>query len=89
MLAAGKRRPCCYSIVPLNLHKALVAAPKAKAQWHDLTQLALGSIWEPALGSALRVGGPARELLFCRGTNRETLPQRRRLKGPRVQQRDA
>ena len=37
MLAEGKRRPCCYSIVPLNLHKALVAAPKAKAQWSDLS----------------------------------------------------
>ena len=37
MLAAGKRRPCCYAIVPLNLYKALAAAPKAKAQWRDLT----------------------------------------------------
>ena len=36
MLAEGKRRPCCYSIVPLDLHKALAAAPKAKAQWHGL-----------------------------------------------------
>src|SRR5438270_2373715 len=37
MLAAGKRRPCCYSIVSLNLHQALKATPKAKAQWSDLT----------------------------------------------------
>ena len=37
MLAAGKRRPCCYSIVSFNLHKALAAAPMAKAQWSDLT----------------------------------------------------
>jgi uncharacterized protein YdeI (YjbR/CyaY-like superfamily) len=39
MLAAGKRRPCCYSIVSLNLHQALVAAPMAKAQWSDLTPI--------------------------------------------------
>jgi uncharacterized protein YdeI (YjbR/CyaY-like superfamily) len=37
MLAAGKRRPCCYSIVSFNLYTALAAAPKAKAQWSDLT----------------------------------------------------
>ena len=37
MLAAGKRRPCCYAIVPLDLHKALGAAPKAKKQWSGLT----------------------------------------------------
>src|SRR5437879_5384092 len=37
MLAAGKRRPCCYAVVPLNLYKALAAAPKAKARWSDLT----------------------------------------------------
>src|SRR6266852_9992260 len=37
MLAAGKRRPCCYSIVSLDLHQALKATPLAKAQWSDLT----------------------------------------------------
>ena len=37
MLGAGKRRPCCYSIVSLNLHQALKATPKAKAQWSELT----------------------------------------------------
>src|SRR5947209_18679146 len=37
MLAAGKRRPCCYAIVPMNLYKALASTPKAKAEWHDLT----------------------------------------------------
>ena len=37
MLAAGKRRPCCYSIVSLDLHLALKATPRAKAQWSDLT----------------------------------------------------
>jgi len=37
MLVAGKRRPCCYTIVSLDLHLALKATPKAKAQWSDLT----------------------------------------------------
>jgi uncharacterized protein YdeI (YjbR/CyaY-like superfamily) len=37
MLVAGKRRPCCYSIVSFDLYTALKAAPKAKAQWSDLT----------------------------------------------------
>jgi uncharacterized protein YdeI (YjbR/CyaY-like superfamily) len=40
MLAEGKRRPCCFSIVPLSLHKALTAVPKAKAQWSVLTPIA-------------------------------------------------
>src|SRR5437870_4244661 len=39
MLAAGKRRPCCYSIVSLNLYTALAATPMAKAQWSDLTSI--------------------------------------------------
>src|SRR5882762_2958867 len=39
MLAAGKRRPCCYTIVSLDLHLALKATPKAKAQWSDLTSI--------------------------------------------------
>jgi uncharacterized protein YdeI (YjbR/CyaY-like superfamily) len=33
MLAAGKRRPCCYSIVPFDLHQALAATPRAKAKF--------------------------------------------------------
>src|SRR5437773_3099758 len=37
MLAAGKRRPCCYSIVSLNLYTALAATPMAKAPWTRLT----------------------------------------------------
>src|SRR5207253_10281450 len=36
MLAAGKRRPCCYSIVSFERHKALTASPMAKAQLRDL-----------------------------------------------------
>ena len=39
MLVAGKRRPCCYSIVSFNLFTALKASPKAKAQWSDLTPI--------------------------------------------------
>jgi uncharacterized protein YdeI (YjbR/CyaY-like superfamily) len=39
MLAEGKRRPCCYSIVSFNLYTALAATPKAKAQWSDLTSV--------------------------------------------------
>jgi uncharacterized protein YdeI (YjbR/CyaY-like superfamily) len=39
MLIAGKRRPCCYSIVSFNLFTALAAAPKAKVQWSDLTPI--------------------------------------------------
>ena len=36
-LASGKRRPCCYSLVPMNLYKALTLIPKAKATWSSLT----------------------------------------------------
>ena len=36
-LTSGKRRPCCYSVVPLSLYTALNANPKAKATWKDLT----------------------------------------------------
>lgn len=36
-LASGKRRPCCYALVPANLYKALDGMPKAKATWKTLT----------------------------------------------------
>lgn len=36
-LAAGKRRPCCYAIIPMKLYKALDANPAAKVQWKDLS----------------------------------------------------
>lgn len=36
MLAAGKRRPCCYTIVSFDLFTALKANPKAKAAWSKL-----------------------------------------------------
>jgi uncharacterized protein YdeI (YjbR/CyaY-like superfamily) len=37
VLTAGKRRPCCYSIIPVNFYKVLRVYPKAKAQWGNLT----------------------------------------------------
>lgn len=37
MLAQGKRRPCCYSIVPMDFYTALNTNPKAKTQWKNLT----------------------------------------------------
>src|SRR5438105_15813868 len=36
MLAAGKRRPCCYSIESFDGQRALKATPMAKATWSDL-----------------------------------------------------
>lgn len=36
-LQKGKRRPCCYAVVPMDLYKALGNAPEAKAQWSALT----------------------------------------------------
>lgn len=36
-LVKGKRRPCCYAVVPMDLYKALGDAPRAKAQWSDLS----------------------------------------------------
>ena len=36
-LASGKRRPCCYALVPMSLYKALAVLPKSKAQWKNLT----------------------------------------------------
>lgn len=40
LLTAGKRRPCCFTIVPADLYKALEANQKAKAQWKDLGAVA-------------------------------------------------
>jgi uncharacterized protein YdeI (YjbR/CyaY-like superfamily) len=39
MLADGKRRPCCYSIVSFDRFTALAATPRAKAQWSILTPI--------------------------------------------------
>lgn len=36
-LASGKRRPCCYAVIPMNLYKAIGELPKAKTQWGALS----------------------------------------------------
>lgn len=36
-IASGKRRPCCYAIVPMHFYKALGSIPKAKATWSTLS----------------------------------------------------
>lgn len=36
-LVSGKRRPCCYAVVPMDLYTALGKIPKAKATWKELT----------------------------------------------------
>ena len=36
-LTSGKRRPCCYAVVPLNLYTALNANLDAKTVWKNLT----------------------------------------------------
>lgn len=35
-LTAGKRRPCCFTIVPAELYRALKTNPKAKLGWNAL-----------------------------------------------------
>jgi uncharacterized protein YdeI (YjbR/CyaY-like superfamily) len=36
-LMSGKRRPCCYALVPMNLYKTLATTPKAKKVWRSLS----------------------------------------------------
>ena len=38
-LVSGKRRPCCFALVPVDLHNAFARTSKAKAQWSKLTSL--------------------------------------------------
>lgn len=38
-LESGQRRPCCYSLVPMELYRALAADTNAKAQWGNLTPI--------------------------------------------------
>jgi uncharacterized protein YdeI (YjbR/CyaY-like superfamily) len=35
-LVKGKRRPCCYAVVPLDLYKALGSDAEAKSHWSAL-----------------------------------------------------
>ena len=39
MLASGKRRPCCFAVVPMDLYKALGSNKKAKANWKNLSPI--------------------------------------------------
>src|SRR5437016_13427072 len=39
MLAAGKRRPCCFSISAFDLYTGPRATQHRKAQWSDLTPI--------------------------------------------------
>ncbi len=36
-LLSGKKRPCCYAVVPMDLYKALGESPSAKANWSKLS----------------------------------------------------
>lgn len=36
-LLSGKRRPCCYAVVPMNLYSALGKSANAKATWNTLS----------------------------------------------------
>lgn len=35
-LAAGKRRPCCFAVVPMDFYKAMGANPEAKVTWETM-----------------------------------------------------
>lgn len=39
ILAKGKRRPCCYSTIPLELYKLLFKNPKANKNWKALDSI--------------------------------------------------
>lgn len=39
VLVAGKRRPCCYAVVPMNLYKDLGSNTKAQMTWKSLTAM--------------------------------------------------
>jgi uncharacterized protein YdeI (YjbR/CyaY-like superfamily) len=40
MMKAGKKRPCCFTIIPADLYKAMEKSPKAKAHWKTLSGVA-------------------------------------------------
>jgi|CXWL01.1.fsa_nt_gi uncharacterized protein YdeI (YjbR/CyaY-like superfamily) len=35
-LLKGKKRPCCYAVLPMDFYKALANSPDAKAHWTTL-----------------------------------------------------
>ena len=45
-LASGKRRPCCYTTVPMNLYTALKAHPKAASRSHTRSLQPAGGIFD-------------------------------------------
>lgn len=36
-LVKGKKRPCCYAVVPMDFYKVLGESPEAKANWSTLS----------------------------------------------------
>lgn len=36
-LQKGKRRPCCYAVVPMDFYRAMGDDPAAKSKWSSLT----------------------------------------------------
>lgn len=36
-LLSGKRRPCCFAVIPMTLYTALGTNPAAKAKWKELS----------------------------------------------------
>jgi len=36
-LTKGKKRPCCYAVVPMDLYRALGDNPEAKTKWSSLS----------------------------------------------------
>ena len=36
-IASGKRGPCCYARIPMNLYKELKTSPKAQTAWKGLS----------------------------------------------------
>jgi len=36
-IASGKKRPCCFAVVPMDFYKALGTSPTAKSNWSNLT----------------------------------------------------
>lgn len=65
MLAKGKRRPCCFSVVPLSLHKALKANPVAKTKWSSLAP-SEKRVFLDWIGDGSGVDGKARVEKACK-----------------------
>jgi len=58
-LLSGKKRPCCYAVVPMDLYKALGESPTAKVKWSKLSsdeKRDLSDWIEASVGKAERKG---------------------------------